>query len=75
MCQDAILLAVVCLLVTPSSQSLALTSRTQSWGCGVTLAATCRHVSKRIVCGRDHCAQLSPQHAVLGRRLEDSKKY
>ena len=66
MCQVMILLAV-CFLITPSVQSLTLTT-SQGWVCGAKLAATCGHVSKRIVCGQNHCAQLSPHHAVLGRR-------
>ncbi len=64
--QVTMLLLIACLLLTTSgAQALTLTG-TGSDTCGLRLAATCRHVSKRIVCGQDHCAQLSPHHAILG---------
>ena len=39
---------------------------TRGYTCGLA-RDTCGHVTKRIVCGRDHCAQRAPYHALISR--------
>ena len=39
---------------------------TRGYTCGLA-RDTCSHVTKRIVCGRDHCAQRAPYHALISR--------